>query len=89
MIIESYLDLVQRTKVADKETNALSFWAATENALPALALLAKKYLSVPASSAAVERMFSICGHVFSTKRRKLGVAFFVNLVWLKLNEILL
>ena len=33
-----------------------------------MALLTKKYLSVPASSAVVERMFSIADHIFSLKK---------------------
>ena len=44
------------------------------------------YLGVPASSAAVERMFRIAGHVFQNKRRKLGALFYSTLVFLKLNE---
>ncbi len=35
-----------------------------EKLLPALAVLAKKFLSVQASSASCERMFSIAGHIF-------------------------
>jgi hypothetical protein len=46
----------------------------------------KKYLSLQASSAAVGRMLSIAGHIFSDKRRRLGKDFFSNLVMLKLNE---
>ena len=38
---------------------------------------------------AVERMFSISGHIFSLKRRRLGYVFFSDLVFLKLNEELL
>ena len=53
---------------------------------PGLALLARKYLSVQASSASVERMFSIAGHIFSVKRRRLGIKFFFLLLLLKLNE---
>ena len=52
-----------------------------------LAKLAKKYLAVPASSAAVERVFSISGHIFSVKRRRLGIKYFTDLVYLKLNEL--
>ena len=37
----------------------LEFWKTNENNFSPLAELAKKYLSVPASSACVERMFSI------------------------------
>ncbi len=44
---------------------------------------------IPASSAAVERMFSICGHIFSIKRRRMSIKLFVTLVMLKLNEELL
>jgi len=47
-------------------------------------LLYKK--GVPASSAAVERMFNISGHIFTNRRRKTGIALFQNLVFLKLNE---
>ncbi len=48
--------------------------------------MAKKYLGVQASSAGPERMFSIAGHIFSDKRRRLGVRVFSDLVVLKLNE---
>ena len=48
-------------------------------------------LSVPVSSAAVERMFSIARHIFSVKRGRLGIEFFsrlfLQLLILKLNEI--
>ena len=67
----------------------LLFWKMNETRFKELSKLAKKYLGVPASSAAVERMFSIAGHVFQTKRRKLGEIFFSTLVFLKLNEELL
>ena len=48
--------------------------------------LAKKFLGVQASSACVERMFSIAGHIFTNKRRRTGVKLFENLVFMKLNE---
>ncbi len=37
---------------------------------------AMKYLGVQACSAAVERMFSISGHIFSLKRRRLYHVFY-------------
>ena len=64
----------------------LIFWKTHESRFKKLSNLAKKYLGVPASSAAVERMFSIAGHVFNTKRRKMGLNLFSTLVFLKLNE---
>ncbi len=39
--------------------NPLLFWKCHEKQFPGLAKLAKKFLGVPASSAAVERMFNI------------------------------
>ena len=66
-------------------TDTLLFWKAYENSLPLLAPLAKKFLGFSASSASVERMFNIPGHIFSNKRRT-GVSLFENLSFLKLNE---
>jgi hypothetical protein len=39
-----------------------------------------------ASGAACEKMFSIAGHIFNPKRRKLNVHYLTDLVYLKLNE---
>jgi hypothetical protein len=41
---------------------------------------------VPATSAPVERIFNLSGHIFSEKRRRLGMKLFERLVFLKLNE---
>ena len=54
-----------------------------------LAKLAQKVLGVPATSAEVERMFSISGHILNNKRRTTGINLYENLVFLKLNEKLL
>ena len=45
-------------------------------------LLAKwaRDLSIQASSAAVERMFSISGHIFSNKWRRIGMILFSRLI---------
>jgi len=66
----------------------LEFWT-NQFKWPELAQIAKKYLGVPASSAAVERMFSICGFLNSDRRRMTGISLFENQVVLKLNENLL
>jgi hypothetical protein len=66
----------------------LLFWKANEQGFKSLANSAKKYLRVPASSAAVERMFSISGHILSSKRSKMSVKQFALLVFLKLNKVL-
>ena len=46
----------------------LEFWKVNEQKFKPLAMLANKYLGIPASSAAVERIFSISGHILSSKR---------------------
>ena len=66
--------------------NALEFWRIHETKWPKLASMARKYLGVQATSASVERMFNISGHIFSAKRRRTSVKLFELLVFLKLNE---
>ena len=83
---KSMNDYIRLTQESENEIEALLFWKINESIYPILAKLAKKYLSVQASSAAVERMFSICGHIFSLKRRRLCVKFYSDLVLLILNE---
>jgi hypothetical protein len=68
------------------EIDPLKFWSDNAIHFPILATLAKKYLSVPASTAAVERMFSIAGHIFSIKRRRLGSQLFSLLVFFKVKR---
>jgi hypothetical protein len=82
LVIDKYTSIVNSSCFSD----TLLFWKTHETSLPILAPLAKKFLGVPASSASVERMFNISGHVFANKRRKTGVRLFQNLVFLKLNE---
>jgi len=87
--IDHMLDKYIRLVSDHEHTDALEFWKTHEAMFPLLALLARKYLSVQASSCAVERMFSIAGHIFSIKRRRLGIKFFSDLLFLKLNGNLL
>ncbi len=85
-IIKSYSEFIRRPSNLEVCQDALTFWRLNEFKWPELGQVAKKYLGVPASSASVERMFSISGHLNSNKRRKTGTGLFCNLVFLKLNE---
>ena len=69
--------------------STLDFWKSNELRFKNLAKVAKKCLGAPPSSAAVERIFSIAGHIFSSKRRRMGDVLFAILVFLKLNEVIL
>ena len=64
----------------------LVFWKANQSRWPNLAKLAQKVLGVPATSASVERMFSIAGHIFQPKRRRMTDKLFSSLVFTKMNE---
>ena len=81
-LIDDYLKLIYSTQYKD----ALLFWKLHDQKFQILSTLAKKYLGVPASSASVERMFSISGHILSSKRASMSVRLFAVLVFLKLNE---
>ncbi len=87
--IEREIDKYIRILRSAAYESPLQFWKINHSKFPLLSRLAKKYLGIPASSAAVERMFSISGHIFSVKRRRLGIKIFEELVLLKLNENLL
>ena len=67
--INSYLDIVSRKNFS----NALDIWRCREKQFPIISQLAKKFLGVQASSACVERMLRIAGHIFTNKRRRTGV----------------
>ena len=82
-LIDEYILIVSTEEDVDCP---LVFWAKWESHLPGLAKLAKKYLGIQASSAACERMFSKAGHIFSLKRRRISIALFTALTFLKLNE---
>ena len=81
-LIDDYLKFIYSTQYID----ALLFWKLHDQKFQILSTLAKKYLGVPASSASVERMFSISGHILSSKRASMSVRLFALLVFLKLNE---
>ena len=87
--VEREIDEYIRTIKSSSCECGLKFWKSNQFKLPNLANIAMKYLGIPASSAAVERMFSIAGHIFSLQRRRMGIKIFCELVFLKLNELFL
>jgi hypothetical protein len=87
-IINDYMADINAFPLA-KEVSVLNFWREKQYRWDSLAKVAKKVLGVPASSSAVERMFSIAGHIYSVKRRRMKPKIFEQLVFCKLNEHLL
>lgn len=79
--VQEYLEqpVIQRSK------DPLAFWSTQDTKFPHLAVLAPKFLALPASSAPVERLFSISGKIFRPARCRLSDAVFEQLMFLRCN----
>ncbi|XP_056135225.1 zinc finger BED domain-containing protein 4-like [Lampris incognitus] len=71
------------------DEDTLSFWARNEEKFPNLHSLALKVLSVPASSAPIERVFSRGGLITRPHHSRLGTKMLSYLMFLKCNHALL
>ncbi|XP_050420274.1 E3 SUMO-protein ligase ZBED1-like [Adelges cooleyi] len=54
------------------DLNPFEWWKAREEKYPVVAAIAKKYLSIPATSASSERCFSTAGNIVTSKRNCLN-----------------
>ncbi len=79
--ISKYLD-----NMNDYDCDALTFWSKNQEHFPNLHIVALKVLSVPASSAPVERVFSRGGILMRPHRAWLGHKMLQFLVFLKRNQ---
>ena len=66
-------------------TDPLQYWQENAEKYPTLATLAKYYLAVPATSAAVERLFSVAGKLFRPDRCRRSDSTFQMLMMIKCN----
>ncbi len=64
----------------------LSWWTKNAYSFPRLALLAQFYCAIPASSAGVERIFSVCGSIKSVKRTSMHTKKLEKLVVCRSNK---
>ena len=80
--IEDYL----RKECAAMDSNPLLCWKTNLNKFPNIAKLASKYLAVAATSAPVERLFSVVGKTFRAERCSLKDNTFQNLMVIKCNH---
>jgi len=74
-----------KEKRAEIQTDPLEYWKLKQNEYPKLANLARVYLSVPAGSAASERMFSTGKNVLGTTRLSLTPSNMEANLFLKYN----
>lgn len=69
----------------DMDSNPLEYWSINCIKYPVLAKLASKYLAIPATSAPVERLFSVAGKTFRPERCRLSDEKFEKLMTIKCN----
>lgn len=65
--------------------DVLEWWKFNQRDLPLLATLAKRYLSIPATSVASERVFSTAGDVVTAQRSLLEPEHVDQLIFMKKN----
>jgi hypothetical protein len=80
--LQSYLD----EPTLDEKSNPLHYWKANEAKYPKLAKQAQRYLAIPASSAPVERMFSVGGKILRPERARMSDRVFECAMFLKCNK---
>ncbi|XP_060565443.1 zinc finger BED domain-containing protein 4-like [Ruditapes philippinarum] len=69
-----------------KDEDALNYWSRNSISSPILSILAEKYLSIPCTSALVERLFSVAGNIFCPRRATMNDKTFQNLIMIKCNQ---
>ena len=79
--IERYLVMVQ----IQGDQDPLKWWDVNKGQFPILAQLARKYLSIQATSGASERVFSDAELIMSAKRTRIKEDLFEALIFLKRN----
>lgn len=72
--------------INDCDSDALTFWSKNRERFSSLHSIAMKVLSVPASSAPVERVFSRGGIFMRPHRTRLGFKLLQSLIFLKCNQ---
>lgn len=84
-----YLEEVDGYDPTEGRCHVFNFWADNKKKFPHLSNLAIRVLSIPASSAPIERVFSRGGIIMRPHRARLGAETLSKLIFLKCNETLL
>lgn len=66
-----------------KPTDPLLFWKINSSRWPTLSGMARKFLAIPASSAGVERIFSLAGWFSRARRASISVDNVARLLWVR------
>jgi hypothetical protein len=84
-LLSKELDTYVAEPYAPENSNPLTWWRAHHSKYPSLAVVARAYLGIPATSVACERTFSKCGRVCSERRSLLSPQHVEQLVFLASN----
>ncbi|CAB4410377.1 unnamed protein product [Rhizophagus irregularis] len=79
--VEQYLAISQ----IPRDQDSLKWWNANQRQFPILAQIARKYLSIQATSGASEHVFSDAGLIMTAKRTSMKEDLFEALIFLKRN----
>ena len=80
---ETELNAYMRVQQVANDTDPLMWWKQHQQEFPRLSRMARQYLSVPASSASPERLFSSVGLVKSDLRGSLLDTTLIDVMWAK------
>ena len=78
---ETELNAYMRVQQVANDTDPLMWWKQHQQEFPRLSHMARQYLSVPASSASPERLFSSVGLVKSDLWRSLLDSTLIDVMW--------
>jgi hypothetical protein len=68
------------------ETDVLEWWALDEMKFPALSVMVRQYLGVPATSASAECLSSIAGRAYDDLRQKMKEEMLEMMMWARVNR---
>ncbi|KAL2102146.1 hypothetical protein ACEWY4_001314 [Coilia grayii] len=83
--VEDEIRRYRSRRPAGLQDNPLAWWRENENEYPLLARMAKRYLCVPGTSVASERVFSTAGDIITAKRSCLTPGHVNELLFLQKN----
>ena len=83
---EDEVSCYERLRDIKVKEDPLNWWLNNRNNFPTLTQLARKYLSIPATSVPSERLFSDAGNHISAKRTQLAPDLVNKVLFLKRNN---
>ena len=84
--LEFYFSYLESTRLSGSQKNPFLFWDSNKKRLPLLYHVAISFLSMPASTASVERLFSMCGLSAIRRRNRIGASLLEHEALLSYNS---